>query len=82
MNAMELAEARACMKRQEAEKDPVMKRLFEEQDRRAREARKREEILENWGRNGFYRPPNEPKKEPKQKTDFEARRDDILKNFS
>lgn len=82
MNSMERETARAYARRQEALKDPQMKKMIEEKDRRAKEARKREEVLENWGRNGFYRPPNEPKKEPKQKTDFEARRDDILKNFS
>lgn len=82
MNSVERAAARAYVRRQEAMKDPQMKKMIEEQDRRAREARKREEILENWGRNGFYRPPNEPKKEPKQKSDYEIRREDILKNFS
>lgn len=82
MNSVEREAGRAFVRRQEAMNDPEVRKYIEERERRAKEARKREEVLENWGWNGFYRPPNEQKEEPKQKSDFEARRDDILKNFS
>lgn len=82
MNSVERAAARAYVRRQEAMKDPQMKKMIEEKDRRAKEARKREEVLRSWSENGFYRPSNESKKEPRQKSDYEIRRDDILNNFS
>lgn len=79
MNSLELAEARYHMKRKESEKDPEMKRLFEEQDRRAKEERRRQDILNSCGPNGYRCDPLE-QREP-QKSDRELQMDSILKHY-
>lgn len=66
------------MKRQEAEKDPVMKRLFEEQDRRREEERRRQDILDNWGSHRC----DPPEQREPQKSDEELRIDAILDHYN
>ena len=80
MNGMELQEARQFLRLQEDLKDPAKKLIYEYAQRRAKEEKRRKEILDSWGPYGYRPPALEP--QPKQKTEAEIRRENILKNYS
>lgn len=80
MTESELREARQHMKLQEALKNPAVRQAYEYAQRRANEEKRRQEILERWGSNGYV-PPTQAA-EPKPLTDAEMRQQEILKYYS
>lgn len=82
MTEAERKEARRLMKLQESLKDdPAMRCAYEYSQRKIQEDKKREEILKNWGSNGYVSPEIR-NLQPRPKTEEEKRIEELVKNFS
>lgn len=81
MTEYERQQARKYQKDAELLKTPEGRAALEGAKRKAEENKRRNEILENWGRNGFYKA-QMPNTAQRKETAEEQRRAEILKHYS
>lgn len=81
MNIIERQQARSLMKQAEMKKDPFMERQLKRTQSRAAEERRRSEILDSYGPNGYIPPKPKESQQPPKKSDSELLMESILNQF-
>lgn len=80
MNLIERQQAKRFMKQQELMKDPVTKQQLEHMKDRTETERRRLEILDAYGSNGYV-PPKQKESRPPKKTDEQLAMEEIMKYY-
>ena len=81
MNIIERQQARSLMKQAEMAKDPFLARQLKRMQSRVAEERRRSEILDSYGPNGYIQPKPKESQQPPKKSDTELLMESILDQF-